>query len=219
MTLENLIEKKASDSLVEVRGFVSKTLEDKVIKGSPHQRFVVADNKGLTILATLNLDKANKLSVEEGDEVSLSGIYVFDYRGGYVHHLFSDQQGKGFVRLEKKKATTYPRIYAVHQLFLSHQTNRYIETEGRVFKLLHQDNEGTPHEKFIIKNDFTQTIMIIVNLDHDPFIPVEVGDHVEIAGIYVYNDYGGLIHITHHDHLGDRPSGWIYVSRLGKMFE
>lgn len=199
----------------KLEGVVTKVLDNKEFDNEPHQRFVVSQESGLTVLTTINLIKGKKLTVAEGDAVRAIGTYVWDSRGGYLHKIY----GEGFAQVLGRKVAPFPRCLAAHRLFHAKQSNQYIEVEGRVSKILIDDADTTPHQKFIIKTELDQSIMVIVNLDHMPRINVESKDYVEVAGVYVWNKFGGLVHITHHDHFKTHPEGWIYVPRLGKVFQ
>lgn len=217
--LEKLIAKKSSEQWVQFQGIVVKMLPDKEIENVMRQRFVIADDDGLTVLVTLNLKELDWVKVEEGDQVSVQGNYVYDFRGGYIHHLYDKDERQGSVSIVKTKVIKYPRAYAANQLFHSQKSNHYLEVEGRVNKILADDLDRTPHQKFILSTQMNQTLEIVTNLDHMPKIDIATGDYMEVAGIYVWNKFGGLIHITHHDHFGNHPSGWIYFGREGRVYE
>jgi len=73
-----------------------------------------------------------------------------------------------------------------------------LSAEGKVIRILEDDTDETPHQKFIIEPPGSHTILIANNLLRSYRIPVKTGDEVEIHGSYVWNKYGGLIHNTHH---------------------
>jgi len=93
--------------------------------------------------------------------------------------------------------------------FRARQSDVFLETGGRVERLLADDREGTPHQRFIARVPGDMTVLISHNLDLAPRVPVAVGDSVTVRGEYVWNDLGGVIHWTHHDPTGRRPGGWI----------
>jgi hypothetical protein len=64
----------------------------------------------------------------------------------------------------------------------------------------HYDNQGSRHQRFILKLNSSQTLLIAYNIDLAPKIKnLKVGDHVNFYGEYEWNSKGGVIHWTHHD--------------------
>lgn len=73
-----------------------------------------------------------------------------------------------------------------------------VSAAGKVVKLLADDTDASPHQKFIIEIHSGHTILISHNLLRAYRVPVKIGDRVEIHGTYIWNRYGGLLHNTHH---------------------
>lgn len=82
--------------------------------------------------------------------------------------------------------------------FARKMTRIPITATGVVVKLLADDTDSTPHQKFIIEVHSGHTILISHNLLRAYRAPVKIGDKVEVHGTYVWNRFGGLIHNTHH---------------------
>jgi hypothetical protein len=98
-------------------------------------------------------------------------------------------------------------------LFNGRQSDVYVTGTGSVEKILSDDNVGDRHQRFILRLDSGQTLLIAHNIDIAPRVePLGVGDEVRFAGIYEYNDEGGVIHWTHHDPDGEHVSGYIQTS-------
>lgn len=93
---------------------------------------------------------------------------------------------------------------------------------GTVTEILPDDNDGTPHQIFMIKissKRFENKVAKIVhNTDIAPRVPVKVGVVVEIKGDIIVNEDPIVIHWTHKT-LGnsDHPHGYIKVG--GKTYE
>jgi hypothetical protein len=85
----------------------------------------------------------------------------------------------------------------------------WIETSGRVTRLLSDDEEDSRHQRFIVTLGSGQTLLIAHNLDLASRVPVALGDRVTFRGMYELNDLGGLVHWTHRDPLGFEDGGWI----------
>ena len=89
---------------------------------------------------------------------------------------------------------------------------------GRVIKILPDDTQGHRHQRFIIRLQSGQTLLIAHNIDLAPRINVlEIGDQVEFYGEYEWNAKGGVIHWTHHDPDGSHDGGWL--NHDGKLYQ
>jgi len=91
--------------------------------------------------------------------------------------------------------------------------------EGRVVKILEDDLQGRHHQRFIIRTDEGQTLLITHNIDIAPRVAVEVGGKVRIRGEYLWNLQGGIIHKTHRNQKDQTSEGWIEVLITGKRYE
>ena len=66
------------------------------------------------------------------------------------------------------------------------------------------------HEQFAIVTEHGVHLQIVDNVDLAPAIPVRVGDVVVVAGQFIPQASGGLIHDTHHcPGPGWHRGGWI----------
>jgi hypothetical protein len=102
-----------------------------------------------------------------------------------------------------------PAGAAVADLFRSHRSNVEVETGGRVVRLLPDDREGSPHQRFLLRVAGGPTVLVAHNLDLAPRISLLKGDSVELRGEYEWNAKGGVIHWTHPDPEGRHEAGWI----------
>ena len=80
-------------------------------------------------------------------------------------------------------------------------------------RLIADDNEGSRHQRFILRLGRGQTLLIAHNIDLAKRVPVGVGDRVRFRGVYEWNDVGGLVHWTHEDPLGVEDGGWVRYRR------
>lgn len=98
----------------------------------------------------------------------------------------------------------------IGRAFEQHQSNVAVEAEGVVSKLLSDDTDGLPHQRFILRLPSGQTVLIEHNTDVAPRIEgLKPGDTVSFAGEYVWNEQGGLVHWTHHDPANRHAAGWL----------
>jgi hypothetical protein len=84
-----------------------------------------------------------------------------------------------------------------------------IQASVTVTKTLPDDNDGSRHQRFIVRLDSGQTLLIAHNIDLAKRIPVKEGDDIRFLGQYETNERGGVIHWTHRDPAGRHPGGWI----------
>lgn len=81
---------------------------------------------------------------------------------------------------------------------------------GTVIKLLADDEEGSRHQRFILRLSNHQTLLVAHNIDMAPRIKdIGLGDSVEFNGQYEFNDKGGVVHWTHHDPQAHHLDGWL----------
>ena len=81
---------------------------------------------------------------------------------------------------------------------------------GTVYRILSDDNEGSRHQRFILRLASGQTLLVAHNIDLAPRIGnLRVGDTVEYSGEYEWNSRGGVLHWTHRDPAARHPGGWL----------
>lgn len=85
-----------------------------------------------------------------------------------------------------------------------------VESAGTVERVLPDDNDGSRHQRFIVRIDGGQTLLIAHNIDLAPRVEgLARGDTVRFRGRYEVNQRGGVVHWTHHDPRGEQTGGWI----------
>jgi hypothetical protein len=136
----------------------------------------------------------------------------------YLHFYLAPEpaplSGAPGARPESSKSADGRSVAAA---FRAHQSNVLLQTAGQVQRVLADDRQGTPHERFILRVDGSMTVLVVHNLSIAPRVPVAAGDWVVLRGEYVWNDLGGLIHWTHHDPAGRHPGGWIRCN--GRLYQ
>ena len=94
--------------------------------------------------------------------------------------------------------------------FSNQEYNIQVTGQGRVLRLLPDDNDGSRHQKFIVKLSSGQTLLIAHNIDlADRISSLREGDLVQFYGEYEWNEKGGVIHWTHQDPNGAHVGGWL----------
>ncbi|EGQ8391427.1 DUF3465 domain-containing protein [Vibrio cholerae] len=94
----------------------------------------------------------------------------------------------------------YANDAVLQQAYQSQQSDLQVQGFGQLVKVLPDDNDGSRHQKFILKLNSGQTLLVAHNIDLAPRIPnLKVGDIVEFYGEYEWNKKGGVLHWTHKD--------------------
>lgn len=84
------------------------------------------------------------------------------------------------------------------------------EGEGIVIKILPDDDEGSRHQRFILRLPSGQTVLVAHNIDLAPRISsLKKGEAIAFYGQYEWNAKGGVVHWTHRDPQGRHVAGWL----------
>lgn len=105
---------------------------------------------------------------------------------------------------------------ALTDLVRSRRSNVEVETGGRVVRLLPDDRQGSPHQRFLLRVAGGTTVLVAHNIDLGPRVSLAPGDSVELRGEYEWNPKGGVIHWTHPDPEGRHTDGWIRRQAVGR---
>jgi hypothetical protein len=108
--------------------------------------------------------------------------------------------------LEAKRTTDAE----IAKAFADHVSNLQVLVRGTVTKHLADDVEGDAHQRFILRLESGQTLLIAHNVDLATRVPAtSLGKIVYAYGEYEWNDEGGVVHWTHNDPAGVHAHGWI----------
>lgn len=98
----------------------------------------------------------------------------------------------------------------LRQAFEQRRNDLQIEGVGTVAKVLADDRQGSRHQRFILRLDSGQSLLVAHNIDLAPRLPdLRAGDRVAFFGEYEWSAQGGVIHWTHRDPAGRHASGWL----------
>ncbi|MBH0047121.1 MULTISPECIES: DUF3465 domain-containing protein [unclassified Pseudoalteromonas] len=107
---------------------------------------------------------------------------------------------------------------SLNEAYKNHQSNVQVQDSGIVVRILNDDNQGSRHQKFILKLSTGITILIAHNIDLAPRINlISKGDTVQFYGEYEWNKKGGVVHWTHKDPNGHHVDGWL--KHKGKTYQ
>jgi hypothetical protein len=98
----------------------------------------------------------------------------------------------------------------ISSAFRDQRSGVQVSGDGVVSRVLSDDNDGSPHQRFILRLASGQTSLIAHNIDLAQRVPsLDPGDTVAFSGVYEWNSKGGVVHWTHHDPRGQHQPGWL----------
>ncbi|MCP3904085.1 MAG: DUF3465 domain-containing protein [Planctomycetes bacterium] len=95
------------------------------------------------------------------------------------------------------------------EAFAAQRSGFMVESSGTVAKILRDDTDDSPHQRFILRLASGHTVLVAHNIDLAPRVPVREGDSIGFHGQYEWGEEGGVIHWTHHDPAGRHEEGWL----------
>jgi hypothetical protein len=99
---------------------------------------------------------------------------------------------------------------ALAAAFRDHAGDLQVQGSGTVVKVLPDDIDGGRHQRFVVRLESGQTLLVAHNIDVAPRAEgLSVGDTVAFNGVYEWNPEGGTIHWTHEDPDGSHAPGWL----------
>jgi hypothetical protein len=114
--------------------------------------------------------------------------------------------------------SSFANATSLNEAYKNRQSNVQVKGSGKVFGILNDDNQGSRHQKFILKLSSGNTILIAHNIDLAPRInSISKGDTVQFYGKYEWNNKGGVVHWTHKDPNGHHAGGWL--KHNGKTYQ
>ena len=145
-----------------------------------------------------------------------TGYFVYNNQADLskleLNNLFSS------LSLSKDQISDSSTDGLLNNLYKRRLSNVQVKGEGLVDRLLSDDNEGSRHQRFILKLASGQTLLLAHNIDLAPRInELRRGDSVIFFGEYAWNSKGGVIHWTHHDPDNIHTDGWL--EHRGKKYQ
>ena len=108
--------------------------------------------------------------------------------------------------------------HKIMQAYKQQISNIQVQSKGEVKAILADDNDGSKHQKMILKLENGLTVLVAHNIDLAPRVEgLRKGEIVEFYGEYEYSPKGGVIHWTHHDPQGKHVDGWLKYQ--GKSYQ
>ncbi|MDT0498142.1 DUF3465 domain-containing protein [Algiphilus sp. W345] len=101
--------------------------------------------------------------------------------------------------------------------FSRHESGLQVQGGGTVIAVLPDDNKGSHHQRFVLRLESGQTLLIAHNIDLAPRIErLREGDFITFSGEYEWNPEGGVVHWTHRHPAGRHADGWL--QRAGQIY-
>ena len=100
----------------------------------------------------------------------------------------------------QRSALVQTSDWILKQAFTNKKSGLQVQGRGTVTRLLSDDLSGARHQRFILRLNTGQTLLMAHNIDIAPrLIGLRAGEIVAFYGQYEWSSQGGLIHWTHHD--------------------
>jgi len=98
----------------------------------------------------------------------------------------------------------------IENAWRNHAAGLLVNESGVVDRILPDDNEGSRHQKFIVRLSSGHTVLIAHNIDVAPRInTLGLGDVIRFQGKFEWNDKGGVVHWTHRNSRDGSPVGYL----------
>jgi len=108
--------------------------------------------------------------------------------------------------------------YAARQQKPTHRNGSQLTASGVVIRTLADDRDGSRHQRFIVRVDGGETLLIAHNIDLAPRLDgLTAGERVRVSGEFAWNPRGGTLHWTHRDPQGRHVPG--YIEWRGRRYQ
>lgn len=150
-----------------------------------------------------------------GKPKSLIALLVFALLLGVLNH-FNQQQSLDFdaasddLPLVVGDKSVAGGDVLIADAFRHKRSNVQLGGEGRIVRILPDDNKGSRHQRLLLELESGHSLLIAHNIDLAPRVEnLREGDLLAFYGEYEWNAKGGVIHWTHHDPKGKHIGGWL----------
>ena len=142
--------------------------------------------------------------------IAFAAVYFAAQSGLFPRQHDSDAGTTSTSTSTGTSSSTRPADSALTAAFENHRSNVQVQGSGSVSKILSDDNEGSRHQRFIVRMASGHTVLIAHNIDLASRVSsLKTGDPVEFYGEYEWNERGGVVHWTHSDPQRSHVDGWI----------
>lgn len=104
------------------------------------------------------------------------------------------------------------------EAFARRARGEWMVISGSVDRTLSDDNDGSRHQRFILRTSPRHTVLVAHNIDLAPRLEgLREGEVLRLRGEYQWNERGGVLHWTHHDPQGRLEGG--YIEWQGRRYQ
>ncbi|MGH7244599.1 MAG: DUF3465 domain-containing protein [Phycisphaerales bacterium] len=111
----------------------------------------------------------------------------------------------------------------IRELYNARASDAWVETSGRVEKLLTDDTDTSDnsdkHQKFLLLVPGDITVLVAHNISTAPRVPIKPGDTISLRGEYEYTEKGGTVHFTHKPKFASRNVQSGYIEFKGMRYQ
>jgi hypothetical protein len=97
------------------------------------------------------------------------------------------------------------------------RTDFMSEVSGAVVRIVVDEKGDAPHQKFFIRLENGQTVLVVHDLEAGGKIPLAINDRVTVRGEYSWSETGGTLQRTERDLSTQRRHG--FVEHEGKRYQ
>lgn len=98
----------------------------------------------------------------------------------------------------------------ISQAIANQQSDVQVSGFGEVIKVLPDDTRGSRHQRFLVRLDAGEVILIAHNIDLAPRVDaLAEGESIAFNGEFEWNNKGGVVHWTHKDPRSRHVDGWL----------
>ena len=109
-----------------------------------------------------------------------------------------------------EQTESYTSLSVFENAFRNHTSNIQVHQKGKIISILKDDLKGSRHQRFIVKLDNGQTLLIAHNIDISKRVQkLKINEQIIFYGEYEWNNKGGVIHWTHRDPDGRHIDGYL----------
>ena len=102
-----------------------------------------------------------------------------------------------------------PGYGVVERAYLNKQSGLMVDVSGQVVRILLDDKYDVQNQKFVMRMQNGQSLLVIHNINFGDPIPITINQEVKVRGEYSWTERGGLINWTGRDYSIERRHGWI----------
>ena len=126
-----------------------------------------------------------------------------------VGYYWRSQPGAGY--------EVEPGFATLEHAFFDHRSEFMTEVSSTVARIMLDDRSDPRSQKFVIRLENGQSVLIVHDQVAAKRVPVAIGDTVSVRGLYRWSETGGTVLFTEMDPSPRRRHGWVEFD--GKRYQ